>query len=401
MRIALLLVLYFAQGLPYGFQVIVLPAYLRAQGVSLTGIGFVGALSLPWMLKALWAPWVDRYGSARFGQYRSWILPLQAGLALTALCAAYVPAKELSLLLGLVFVMNLFAATQDIAVDGLAVRILEPRELGRGNAIQVVGYKLGMLFGGGLLAWSSAYLGWRGLFLVMAGAMALVLLATALFREPASVAAPDRASIGSILKRLLDAARARGSGLLLLAVATYKTGEYLVSAMFKPFLVDSGYSLSHIGLWIGTYGMLASLAGSALGGELARKLTLVDALIAAALLRVVPLLGCWWLTRSAVSAGAVIGVTCAEHFAGGLVTTLMFALMMARVDKRIGATHYTLLASLEVFGKSPATWSSGLLAERLGYGGLFLLGTGLSLAFVLVPVAMRRQAGAVQPGGEA
>ena len=396
MRIALLLALYFAQGLPYGFQVTVLPVYLRTQGASLATIGFVGSLSLPWMLKALWAPWVDRHGNGRYGHYRSWILPLQAGLALTAFSAAFVPANALWLLLSLVFVMNLFAATQDIAVDGLAVRILQARELGRGNAVQVVGYKLGMLFGGGLLAWSSAYLGWRGLFLVMSGAMTLVFLATVMFREPPTPFQVEaRTPVGMIWKRLLAAARLPGSGLLLLAVATYKTGEYLIGVMFKPFLVDAGYALSQIGLWVGTYGMLASLAGSALAGELSRKLSLVDALIVAALLRVFPVLACWWLTRGAVSPAAVIAVTCAEHFAGGLITTVMFALMMARVDKRIGATHYTLLASIEVLGKSPATWTSGLLAERLGYGGLFLLGTALSLAFVLVPLAMRRRAAEV------
>ena len=391
MRIALLLALYFAQGLPYGFQVTALPVYLRSQGVSLAAIGFVGALSLPWMLKALWAPWVDRHAGGRFGHYRSWILPLQAGLALTALAAAFVPARALWLLLGLVFVMNLLAATQDIAVDGLAVRILPFHELGRGNAVQVVGYKLGMLFGGGLLVWSSAYLGWRGLFLLMATALALVFVAIAMFREPASPAALTASSIGEIGQRLLEAVTRRGSGLLLLAVATYKTGEYLVLAMFKPFLVDSGYSMSQIGLWVGTYGMLASLIGSALAGELARRWHMVNLLTAAGLLRVGPLLFCWWLTRGAVSPNAVIAVTCAEHFAGGLLTTLMFALMMARVDKRIGATHYTLLASVEVLGKSPAAWSSGLLAEHLGYGGLFLLGSAFSLAFVGVPLAMRRR----------
>ncbi len=248
LRIALLLALYFAQGLPYGFQVIFLPVYLRSQGASLADIGFVGVLSLPWLLKALGAPWVDRYGSVRLGHYRSWILPLQAGLAVVALTAAFVPAKQLPLLLALVFVMNLFAATQDIAVDGLAVRILKPHEVGRSNAVQVVGFKLGMLFGGGLLAWSSLYLGWRGLFLVLAGAMALVFLATLLFREPPVVDTLARSSIAVILKRLLAAARAPGSGLLLLAVAIYKTGEYLVSAMFKPFLVDAGYPLARIDL---------------------------------------------------------------------------------------------------------------------------------------------------------
>ncbi len=75
----------------------------------------------------------------------------------------------------------------------------------------------------------------------------------------------------------------------------------------------------------------------------------------------------------------------------------MFALMMARVDRRIGATHYTLLASVEVFGKSPATWLSGLLAERLGYAGLFLLGVGTVVGFRARP-AFNAQTRCMRPG---
>src|SRR5262249_35098151 len=120
-KIALLASLYFAQGLPFGFQVTALPAYLRESGVSLAGLGFAGLLSLPWMGKALWAPLVDR---AR--RRKSWIVPMQALLMVACGLAALVPPSSgLGLLLALVFFMNLFAATQDIAVDGLAVDMLE------------------------------------------------------------------------------------------------------------------------------------------------------------------------------------------------------------------------------------------------------------------------------------
>src|SRR5689334_5689906 len=99
-KIALLFALYFAEGLPFGFQSTALPAYLREAGVSLVGIGFVGALSLPWLLKPLWAPLVDRYGSIRFGRRKTWILPMQAGLAITcALAAQATPDRDLMLLL--------------------------------------------------------------------------------------------------------------------------------------------------------------------------------------------------------------------------------------------------------------------------------------------------------------
>ena len=154
-RLAILSALYLVEGLPFGFQAVALPVYLRSHGVSLEAIGLVGALSLPWILKPLWAPLIDRYGSARFGRRKSWIVPLQLALAMTCLLASQVPPERPSWLLSLVFLMNLFAATQDIAVDGWAVDLLSDEELGPGNAAQVVGYKVGMLTGGGLLVWPS------------------------------------------------------------------------------------------------------------------------------------------------------------------------------------------------------------------------------------------------------
>src|SRR5688500_8104916 len=155
-RLAILWVLYFVQGLPFGFQATALPVYLREAGVSLVGIGLVTALALPWSLKLFWAPLVDRFGSRRLGRRRSWILPLQLGLAASCAAAAAVrPTDGLTPLLLLVLAMNLFAATLDIAVDGLAVDVLALPELGQGNVAQVVGYKMGMLTGGGLLVWAS------------------------------------------------------------------------------------------------------------------------------------------------------------------------------------------------------------------------------------------------------
>ncbi|HIA04044.1 MAG TPA: MFS transporter, partial [Myxococcales bacterium] len=121
----LLSLLYFTQGLPFGFQAKALPLFLREQGTSLQAIGLTSLLALPWMLKALWAPLVDRYWSPRMGRRRSWILPAQGLLCLLCVAAAWACQNpDISVLLGIVFLMNLCAATQDIAVDGLAVDLL-------------------------------------------------------------------------------------------------------------------------------------------------------------------------------------------------------------------------------------------------------------------------------------
>lgn len=404
-RLALLCMLYFVQGLPFGFQATALPVYLRAQGASLTTIGLLGALWLPWALKALWAPLVDRYGSARIGRRKSWILPMQAGLVVTCAAAAVVASRDaLVLLLALIFLMNLFAATQDIAVDGFAVDTLRPSELGLGNTAQVVGYKLGMLTGGGLLVWASARIGWSGLFVAMAllclAAFVVMLFARETPPEPrAGPSAPparQEPDWRELFQRLKSALLLPGAGWLLLFITTYKLGESMSDVLFKPFLVDMGISPAQIGLWVGTWGTGASIVGSLAGGVLASRMPLLGAVGLTATLRVVPLVGRWLLATGGVTDAGVIGVTMAEEFFGGALTTVMFAFMMSRVDRRIGATHYTLLASLEVWGKAPAGPLAGWLADAkhglgLGYANVFLLGIGLSVAFLVLLVPMRRQ----------
>jgi len=271
-KLAILWSLYFVQGLPFGFQATALPVYLRDAGMSLAGVGFATALSLPWSLKVFFAPLVDRYGGHRFGRRRAWILPLQLGLLGCCAVAALVPPERgLMPILLLVFGMNLFAATMDVAVDGLAVDVLERDELGQGNVAQVVGYKVGMLTGGGLLVWASGRIGWEGLFLSMTALIALCFVVTLLWRESSLPLAGDRpphvhtrlADVLALLRRGV----ASGGGWLLLFIGTYKLGETMADVMFKPFLVDHGFAREQIGLWVGTWGMLLSILGSVEGAQ--------------------------------------------------------------------------------------------------------------------------------------
>jgi PAT family beta-lactamase induction signal transducer AmpG len=403
-KLGILWTLYFVQGLPFGFQATALPVYLRAAGLSLTGIGLATALSLPWSLKILLAPLVDRYGSPRYGRRRSWILPLQLGLLGCCAAAALVPPERgLTPILVLVFGMNLFAATMDIAVDGLAVDVLDTAELGQGNVAQVVGYKVGMLTGGGLLVWASGRIGWEGLFVAMTALVALCFGVTLIWRETelpaaaAQAAAAARARLRDILAMLRRGVSTSGGVWLLLFIGTYKLGETMADIMFKPFLVDGGFGREQIGLWVGTWGMLFSIAGSVAGGLLAGRLPLLRAVGIAATLRVLPVAAEWWLSLVHLTPARVLSVTCVEHFFAGMLTTAMFAYMMSRVDRRIGATHYTLLATVEVWGKLPAAAISGVIAQRTSYTVLFGLATILSAAFLWLLLPLARRAAGAEP----
>jgi PAT family beta-lactamase induction signal transducer AmpG len=380
--------LYFAQGLPFGFQSKTLQYLLTEKGVSLTVITFAGALSLPWALKPLWAPLVDRFGARR-----QWIVPLQAALALTLTLAGQYGDGELITLLGLVLLMNLLTATQDIAVDGLAVDLLDGAELGSGNAMQVVGYKLGMLMSGSVLVLVCPTQ--AAVFYVMAALVAAAGLALVGLQETRRAPGGDGLTLTGIVRVLLQSAAVPGGLALLGWVLTYKLGESVSDSLWKPFLQRGlGHSKDTLATWDALFGMPLSIAGSLLGGLVAMRIGPLRAVSWLALSRLVPAALQLWVAWSLPTSSApVIAVTCAEELTGGALTTAMFAFMMSRVDRRIGATHFTALAALEVVGKTPGSLLSGALADSTGsFPVVFGVALSLSVVALVWLVPLRRQA---------
>ena len=296
-----------------------------------------------------------------------------------------------------VFCMNLFAATQDVPVDGLAVDLLSESELGAGNAVQVVGYKFGMIVGGSILVSQLPRFGWRGLFFAMAATCLLVTVVLLFVKEPHPLghdpASPRVKLSWRELGQRLKAFMARpGAWWLLAFVAFYKAGETLAESIFEPFVQRvGGYALEQVA-GFGGWGMAGSLLGSVVGGVLATRVPLLRAVGWSALVRALPLFGMWALVAGfiSISPSHVIALTVLEHFFGGMLTTSMFALMMSKVDKRIGATQFTLLATIEVVGKSPWGLASGALVDRIGWASTFAIAVGLSVAFMTLLIPMAR-----------
>jgi uncharacterized MnhB-related membrane protein len=213
-------------------------------------------------------------------------------------------------------------------------------------------------------------------------------------REPvlATERAPSVAalhSLRSILVQLGQVLREPHTLPLVAVILSYKAGEALADGMWKPLLFDRGFSAPDIGLWNGTYGMVASFLGSMVAGLWVRSRSLTTALAWIAVLRAAGIAGEWWISVTAATAPRVVSVICVEHALGGAITTVLFALMMRHTQREIGATHFSLLASLEVWGKMPSGLLSGVLAERAGYPTLFATATALSVLFACLAFAVR------------
>lgn len=380
MRLLLLALLYVAQALPMGFFVIAMPAILRLRGASLEQVGLLGALAMPFLLKFLWAPLIDRFGAAS-GHYRSWLLALQVLAVVTvAFIASLDPLLDWPLLLGLGAIFMVLAATQDVATDGLAVRLLWDEDRGLGNGIQVGGYYAGQILGGGLVLVLVDRFGWGAALAFMAFLLALPLPFVALLREPSAVAPARRAVIG--FSALASFFRRPGIGAWVLVLIGWRLAETMVQWMTNPMLVDRGFSLERIGVLLGVLGSLGSLAGALIAGRLVGTYGRHRTLVGTGLL-LAPALALYLAPAAGVGGlPAIYAIVVLGAMAGGAATAALYTAAMDAAAYETAGTDFTIQQSLAAVGPMVAASFSGFSASLLGYGGHFALACALQLLVV-------------------
>jgi len=395
-KILLLTALYVAQGLPYGFFTQALPVLLRDAGLSLKAISATSLLFLPWALKFLWAPFVDHYGTRR-----QWLLPLQVSAVVGAIVLTQLDlSRGYVVVLAAAFLFNLVAACQDVATDGLAVRILDTRERGLANGIQVGAYRIGMILGGGLLLWIFARTDWATMFTCMAVLLALTILPVLPLREPPRASGDPAPAARGVALGWARRLRVPGLGAFIALICFYKFGDSMVASLVGPFMHDAGLSKEMIALMKGTVGSMASLAGAALGGWYAFRAGRRQALLACGLLQTASLL-CYVLAAYGVGGIAMFWAgTVAEHLLGSMATVALFTLMMDASDPEHAGTDYTLLACAIVVAMGLANFTGAVIADAVGYAPTFIVGfvlSGVGCLVLVWSVDARRGPARLQP----
>lgn len=269
-KFAILVVLYFAQGVPFGLFSQAVPSILRQGNVSLQLIGLTSLLAAPWALKFLWSPWLDRAAPwAPHHRRKGWLIPIQILVAISMVVLAMLdPWESPAALMAIVLLVNFLNASQDIPTDGLAVDLLEPEERGRGNGIQVGGYRLGMLMGGAATLWIIDVLGWSAGVMATAGVMALCVLPIVLMKEPVGLPEAEIESgseVRSGLLKMWDFLRRKEILKFMAIIVAFKFGDALANGMIKPMLVDFGLTLGDIGRISGGVGFTAVFLGIVAG----------------------------------------------------------------------------------------------------------------------------------------
>jgi len=374
----------FASGLPLSLTTDALQAWLKDAGVDIASIGALGFVSLPYGIKFLWAPLMDRYvpSALRLGRRRGWLVVIQFLLAGTiaalALCR---PESRAGLLaVGAVALMiAFFSASQDTVTDAYRTDVLPPEERGAGVAVSIMGYRMGALMSGaGALYLVGRFgLSWPITFLVLAGMMLLCIVASILAPAPASeMLAPPRtlrdAVIGPMNEML---ARGRAGWIMLAMVFVFKVPEYMAGSLTVPFLLDSGVSKADLATIKQIMGTVVVIAGAISGGVIVNRIRVGPSLWLFGVLHSVSNLSFLLVARDGGHAQFwhVAVAVAVENFCIGLTTAGFLPFLMAQCDPRFSATQYALLSGIMALGRVAASTPAGFIAGHTGWTIFFLI----------------------------
>ena len=374
-RMLTALLMGFSSGLPLLLATgSVLQAWLKEAGVDLGTIGLFALVGLPYTLKFLWAPLLDRFAPiASMGRRRGWLLLIQLTLivAVAGLGLAD-PALSLPGVTLAAFLVAFFSASQDIVIDAYRRESLADDEQGLGASLYVNGYRIGLLLssGGGLIL--ADFIPFQAVYAVMAAAMLPGLITTLFCVEPAVPMGTPRTLRDAVVQPFVEYFSRQDAVLILLFVLLYKVGEMMASQMTTPFYLELGFSKTEIGTIVKLFGFWATVIGGLLGGVLMLRLGMYRALWLFGVLQAIGLLGFVILARLGHSLpGLALAIT-SENLFSGMATTAYVAFMATLTNKKFTATQYALLSSLMGIPRVIVNTPTGYLAEWLGWEGFFL-----------------------------
>lgn len=394
--------MYISEGVPYGFATTAMVMFMRVQGLSIEQIGaFVAAVLLPWGFKWAWAPLVDIVTLSRFGGRKAWIIVCTTMMIITLVAMALVDfVAHYEVLVWMVILTNVFCATQDVAIDSLAVSTLKDDERGTGNGFMFGGQYLGIALGGGGAIYVSSFAGFNASLVFVSGLLVLSLLFVVVFIRDPRGPAPGSvrrvgafshfvATLGAFVRNLYDGFLLSGRGPRLgLLFALLPCGAMALGyAILGTLQVDFGLEQEAIAR-LSVLNTVAAACGCVIGGILADRFGIKKIVGLFYFLTALPTL---YLAAQINAVG--LGAIPVEHFfAVVILHGLMYggafavasAIFMGMTSPAVAATQFTAYMALSNIAISYGNLWQGVIAERLGYAAALLIDASL----ILLPLAV-------------
>jgi len=380
----------FSCGLPLLLTISVLQAWMKDEGVDLSVIGMMALVGLPYTLKFLWAPILDRFtlflfGRPLLGRRRGWLLVIQSALMLAISGLGFTrPMESPWMLVFVAFLVTFFSASQDIVVDAYRREDLTDEELGLGSSLYVNGYRVGMLVasGGGLIL--ADHISFTWVYQIMAVGMLVGIVTTLLAHEPRVTEGGPQSMKEAVIAPFAEYFARKEAWVILAFILLYKIGDTMASAMTIPFYLDIGFSKTEIGTVVKLFGFWAIIAGSVLGGLMMLSLGIYRSLWLFGFLQAISTAGFILLAQLGYTLVGLSGVIAFENLSAGMGTSAYVAFMASLTNKKFTATQYALLSGLMGVPRVLASAPTGFIAEIMGWKGFFTLCTLIAIPGLLL-----------------
>ena len=379
-----------ASGLPLALTGSTLQAWMVDEKVDLTVIGIFSLVSLPYTMKFLWSPGLDRFDApllGRLGKRRGWMFGFQLALAATiAFMGTLSPASMPVAVAAMAVALAFFSASQDIVIDAYKIEILNASEQGAGAAVSFAGYRLAMLFSGAVALFLADHIPWRAVYAIMGVVMALFAVLTVLAPQP-----KEETKLKSIKEAVVEPFveffSRRGAIEILVFILLYKLDVQLTLAMNTPFFLELGFTKTEIAAAMKLFGFIATIVGGITAGALLSRMTLYRALLWFGGAQAMAGLCYAALAYTGKHYGLMTLAVFIEHFCSGLGNTAFIAFVISVTNRRYTATQYALLSSFMALSRNFAGAPSGWLAKTVGWETYFVICTLVGIPGLIMLMA--------------
>ncbi len=366
--------LYIAQSIPMSFFSTVVPVIMRQENYSLESIAMIQLIKITWIIKFLWAPFVDNHSRSK-KQLRNWVIISELVYAAIIFSIGFFSLQEdLKVIIILLLLAFTASAVQDIATDIFAIFALKKGERGKGNSIQMAGSFVGTLFGTGVLLIAYHYFGWSKLLVILALCVVFALIPILRYKGKLNIRKTKNEKIShlEILRFFKDPVLRRRVLLLIF----YNSGIVGMLSMLKPYLVDLNYNVKEIGFMSGIVGTSVAIIFSLSAGYIIRKIGKRSAYYIFLFLGLITAL--YFFLLPIIPAAGLLYIGIALLWGSyGLMSVIIYTTSMDSVRHGSEGTDFTLQIVIMHLSSIVITILCGKVGDALGYKGIF--GAGIIL----------------------
>ena len=373
-RMVAILLLGFASGLPFNLTASTMQAWLASVHIDIKTIGMFALVGLPYSIKFLWAPFLDRYLPPLLGRRRGWILIYQLSLAVAiAVMGFAAPTEDLHAFATIAVIVAFLSASQDIVIDAYRVDVIPPTERALAAGVTPLGYRTAAMFANAILLIIADHVGWQRAYLVVSILMLITVIATFQAPEPEQPGRPPKTLKDAVVLPLIDLFDRRGIKAFLVLVFLYKAGDAFALSLYSAFMIKGvGFSLEQLSL--GKADMFVStLVGTAIGGWVYMRWGMFRSLVVFGIGQACTNLMYMWLALAGKKLWLMLLATTLDTSVGGMGQAAFVAFLVSQCSASFSATQYAALSAFATLPSKLVSSVAGYVVASVGWAHFFVI----------------------------